>query len=97
MTVKLLIEYHLEFLSLNEAVQARMSLRLKKNLAEERAGCSTSLYYCCSVPVSVLFLFFSMPWVGLWYVIVALPGPYHLTKVCKTATRLRQENMQNGD
>ena len=66
----------------------------KKHHAEkQRAGCSTSLYYFCRVPISVMFLFFSVLWVGLWYVIVVLPGHKHLTEVhvCKTVTRLRQE------
>ena len=130
MTVKLLTEYHLEFLSLKggctgsyESTLVKMSHCLKPHVAahiylspqwsrlpsvlmrsiccrlfigdccshcvlcfflvlkkthlaeKERAGCSTSLYYCCSVPVSVLCLFFSMPWVGLWYVIEAFAGP----------------------
>ena len=34
-----------------------------------------ALSYCCHVAVSVLCLFLTVSWVGLWSVIVAFPGP----------------------
>ena len=33
---------------------------------------------CCRVAVSIVCLFLAVPWVGLWYVLVAFPGHTHL-------------------
>ena len=39
---------------------------------------SSKLCSCCRVAISVLCLFLAVPWVGLWFVVVAFPGHTHL-------------------
>ena len=40
---------------------------------EERAGCFTFNVFLCLVNVSVLWLFLTLPWIGLQCVIVLFP------------------------
>ena len=45
---------------------------------EERAGCFAFIVYECSVTVYVLWLFLTVPWVDLQYVIVVFSDHTHL-------------------
>ena len=44
---------------------------------EERAGCLAFIVFGCLDTVSVLWLFLTVPWVGLQFVIVVFPDYTH--------------------
>ena len=41
---------------------------------QQLSGCSLF----CRVTVSAMYLFLTVPWIGLWYLSVTLPGHTHL-------------------
>ena len=60
-------------------IQYLMSfLVLKTSRFEERAGCYTFIAFYCHTTVSILCFFNTVLYVGLQYVIVAIPGHTHL-------------------
>ena len=98
MIVKLLTEHHLEFLSLKGGCRGSAESTLVKMSNCWKSHAAAQLSSCCNVAVSVLCLFFSVPWMGLQrvisysltfisvpaktFVVYALPYFRHYSKTC---------------